>query len=85
MDGRSGHEVNARLDRERRRGDISVAGNDLVSDAVEYHVDSGELHTNTGICIGDALVYARIWVRLRGIYTWNVQFRVTVAGVTMLG
>ena len=44
-------------------GDNGVPDNEVVSDAVKVHDDSGELHTKTGIYIYmvGAMAYIRIW------------------------
>ena len=55
-------------------GDIGVPGNEVVSDAVKVHDDSGELHTKTGMYMGGAMVYIYTYmgtcaVYIRGCYS----------------
>ena len=50
-------------------GDIGVPGNEVVSDAVKVHDDSGELHTKTGIYMVVPW-YTYTYMDIRRIYTW---------------
>ena len=65
-----------------------MPGNDLISDAVAYHDDSGKLHANTGeyIYISVMSWYMHVYGSSYAVYIYmDCAVQVTVAGVTMLG